>query len=168
MYVVCRNYGTRCYGKMPGLWLSIIANIFNGLNKAVELCDVCHYIYRQTSNIRHQIPKLWYCSSSLAVVFAWSYEARCLVENEDVIGATGDAPIASDWSKILLPIKVRLICRYMYLKWWGDFTYILQSTKACGIHVFHFFAVIWACREWNPFLWITLNHIIQNTCGVGN
>ena len=34
-----------------------------------------------------QIPKLKCFSSRLVVVFAQSIEARCLVENEDVIGA---------------------------------------------------------------------------------
>ena len=44
-------------------------------------------------------------------VFAESLEARCQVENEDVVGAapTGDAPTTSEWSTILLPTKVRLI-----------------------------------------------------------
>ena len=47
----------------------------------------------------------------LAVVFAQSIEARCKVENEDVVGAvpTGDAPTTSEWSTILLPTKVCLI-----------------------------------------------------------
>ena len=42
--------------------------------------------------------------SCLAGVFAQSIEARCLVENEYVVGAvlTGDAPTTSEWS-ILLP-----------------------------------------------------------------
>ena len=46
-----------------------------------------------------------------AVVFAQSIEARCKVENEDVVGAapTGDAPTTSELSTILLPTKVRLI-----------------------------------------------------------
>ena len=47
-------------------------------------------------------------SSHLAVVFAQSIEARCEVENEDVVGAmlTGDAPTTFKWSTILLPIEV--------------------------------------------------------------
>ena len=59
----------------------------------------------------HQIPKLKCFSYCLAVVFAQSNEARCSVENEDVVGAapTGDAPTTSEWSTILLPTKVRLI-----------------------------------------------------------
>ena len=59
----------------------------------------------------HQIPKLQCFSSRLAVIFVQSNEARCLVENEDVVGAapTGDAPITSEWSTIVLPTKVRLI-----------------------------------------------------------
>ena len=58
----------------------------------------------------HQIPKLKCFSSRLVVVFAQSNEARCQVENEDVVGAapTGDAPATSEWSIILLPTKVRL------------------------------------------------------------
>ena len=48
----------------------------------------------------HQITKLKCSSSRFAVVFAQSIEARCLVENEDVVGAapTGDAPTTSEWS----------------------------------------------------------------------
>ena len=59
----------------------------------------------------HQITKLQYSSPRLAVVFAQSNEARCQVENEDVVGAapTGDAPTTSEWLTILLPTKVRLI-----------------------------------------------------------
>ena len=44
-------------------------------------------------------------------VFAESLEARCQVENEDVVGAapTGDAPTTSEWATISLPTKVQLI-----------------------------------------------------------
>ena len=56
---------------------------------------------------RHAVSCLWQ-----------SIEARCLVENEDVVGAapTGDAPTASEWSTMSLPTKVCLILetwRYM-------------------------------------------------------
>ena len=66
----------------------------------------------------HQIQKLNSFSSRLAIVFAQFSEARCYVENEDVIGAapTGNAATTSEWSIILLPIKVWLILevwRYM-------------------------------------------------------
>ena len=49
----------------------------------------------------------------VAVVFAQSIEARCQVENEDVVGAapTGDAPMTSERSTILLPTKVHLILK---------------------------------------------------------
>ena len=59
----------------------------------------------------HQIAKLKCVLSHRAVVFAQTNEARCLVENEDVVGAapTGDAPTTSEWSTILLPTMVRLI-----------------------------------------------------------
>ena len=59
----------------------------------------------------HEITKLKWFSSHLAVVFAQSIEARCWVENEDVVGAapTGDAPTTSEWSTILLPTKVHSI-----------------------------------------------------------
>ena len=42
--------------------------------------------------------KLKWLSSRLAVVFAQSTEAKCQVENEDVVGAapTGDAPTTSE------------------------------------------------------------------------
>ena len=59
----------------------------------------------------HQILMLKCFSSHLVVAFLQSIEARCYVENEDVIGAapTGDAPTTSVWSTILLPTKVWLI-----------------------------------------------------------
>ena len=58
----------------------------------------------------HQITKLKCLSSHLAVVFAQSIEAKCYVENEDVVGAapTGDALTTSEWSTILSPIELRL------------------------------------------------------------
>ena len=68
----------------------------------------------------HQIPKLKWFSSRLAVVFAQSLEARCQVENEDVVGAapTCDAPTTSEWSIIWLPTKVsyRKYKDYVYRK----------------------------------------------------
>ena len=59
----------------------------------------------------HPILKIKSFSSRLAVVFAQSIEARCWVENEDVVGAalTGDAPTTSEWSTISLPTKMQLI-----------------------------------------------------------
>ena len=56
-------------------------------------------------------PKLKCFSTRLTVVFALYIEAKCSVENEDVVGAalTGDAPTTSEWPTISLPIKVRLI-----------------------------------------------------------
>ena len=61
----------------------------------------------------HQIQKLKWFSSHLAVAFAQYIEARCYVKNEDVVGAapTGDAPTTSEWSTIVLPIKVPLILK---------------------------------------------------------
>ena len=59
----------------------------------------------------HQIPAFKRFSYCLAAVFSESLEARCQVENEDVVGAapTGDAPTTSEWSTILLPTWVHLI-----------------------------------------------------------
>ena len=44
-------------------------------------------------------------------VFLIETAPRCLVENEDVVGAapTGDAPFTSEWSIIWLPTKAQLI-----------------------------------------------------------
>ena len=66
-------------------------------------------IYRQYKT--HQITTLKRFSHCLAVFFAESLEARCQVENEDVVGAapTGDAPTTSEWSTLLLPSQVRLV-----------------------------------------------------------
>ena len=68
--------------------------------------------YRQVSNIRRtKSQHLNIFSYCLAAVFAEYLEARCWVENEDIVGPapTGDAPTTSEWSTILLATKVRLI-----------------------------------------------------------
>ena len=68
--------------------------------------------YRQVDNIRRtKSQHLLRVLCSLVAVFAESAEARCQVENEDVVGAapTGVPPTTSVWSTILLPTKVRLI-----------------------------------------------------------
>ena len=59
----------------------------------------------------HQISKLKRFSTRLAAVFAQYIEAKCSVENEDVVGAAPavDAPTTSQWSPISLPTQVRLI-----------------------------------------------------------
>ena len=67
-------------------------------------------------NETRQIQKPKCFLSRLADVFTQSIEARCQVENEDVVGTapTGDAPTASEWSTTLLPSKVWLILEV----WW--------------------------------------------------
>ena len=72
----------------PGDWLHMISWVRVMIGSAN---------YHQTSNIRHQIPKLK-CFSCPAVVFAQSIEP---VQNEDVVGAvlTGDSPNTSEWSE---------------------------------------------------------------------
>ena len=59
----------------------------------------------------HQILQLECFSSQLAVIILQYIEAKCSVENEDIVGAapTGDAPTTSEWSAIELPTIVRLI-----------------------------------------------------------
>ena len=59
----------------------------------------------------HPIPKVKWFSSRLSVVFVQSIEARCWVENKDVVGVspTGGAPTTSEWSTTLLSTKMRLI-----------------------------------------------------------
>ena len=80
------------------------------------LCDD-QDIYRQVSNIsRTKSQHLRRFSYCLAAFFAESLEARCQVENADVVGAEprGDAPTTSEWSTILLPTKVHLILEILW------------------------------------------------------
>ena len=51
--------------------------------------------YHKISNIRHTKSQNLRFLSRLVIVFAKYIEAKCWVENEDVVGAapTGDAPI---------------------------------------------------------------------------
>ena len=70
-------------------------------------------MYCKISNIRHT--KTQNLNDSHLVlqtfVFAQSIEARCLVENEDVVGAapTGDAATTYEWLTVLLPMNVSYI-----------------------------------------------------------
>ena len=68
-------------------------------------------IFRQTSNIMRTKSQNLNASSLILNIFAQSIEARCLVENEDVVVAapTGVAPTTSERSSILLPTRVPLI-----------------------------------------------------------
>ena len=78
---------------------------------SISWITVWYKNYRQTSNIRHQIPKLKCFLFRLAFVFVQSIEAKCWVENEDV-GLVGAAPAGGatfEWPSILIPTKMRLI-----------------------------------------------------------
>ena len=61
----------------------------------------------------HQIPILTCFSHRIAVVYAQSIKARCLVENEDVVRATPtcDAPTTSD-QQFYCPLRRVLYWRY--------------------------------------------------------
>ena len=49
----------------------------------------------------HKIPKLKWFSSRRAVVFAQSIEARCSVENEDVVGSWSSADRRSNYISVI-------------------------------------------------------------------
>ena len=79
-------------------------------------------IYRQISNIsRAKSQNLNVSRLVLQLSVVESIEARCQVANEDAVGAApaGDALTKSEWSKILMPTKVRLILevsdRYVWI-----------------------------------------------------
>ena len=59
----------------------------------------------------HQALKHECFSSRLAVVSTQFTEAKCLVENEYIVGAvpTGDTPTTAEWSSILFSTKLRII-----------------------------------------------------------
>ena len=98
---------------------------------------LCHNVYPQVSNIRrtksqHLKERFSYC---LTAVFAESLEAMCQVENGDVVGAapTGDAPTTSEWSTVLLPIKMRLILEILrYIVLMGHLKLHLLSSQHDG------------------------------------
>ena len=66
------------------------------------LSVMCFELISMIIIVKSLIPKLKCLLSRIAVVFAQFIEAKCWVENEDVVGAapTGDAPTTSDWSTI--------------------------------------------------------------------
>ena len=73
--------------------------------------------YRKISNIRRtnslNVNDSHLVLPHLIVAFAQAIEARFKIGNEDVVGAapTGDAPTTSEWSTILLLMKMRFILK---------------------------------------------------------
>ena len=95
------------------IWCCTNQHNLGALNKA-EIWLLSNLWYKV-----HQIPRLKCFSSYLAVVIAQSIEARCEIENEDLVGAvlTGDAPTTSAWSTISLPTEV-----WLKLEVWQQFS----------------------------------------------
>ena len=107
------------------------------------------------------------------VVFAQPNEARCSVENEDVVGAapTGDAPTTSEWLTILLLTKVRLI-----LETWryilnhpirSQIAYVTTAELSWLMQIFY--AIQWLfLDQWFSFtrleLWAEKNNICKMVC----
>ena len=75
----------------------------------------------------YQIWKLKELSSRLGVAFGQSIEAKCKVENEDVVGVapTGDATTTSEWSKVWLPTQVHLILEVW--RYFSDYLYMSEK-----------------------------------------
>ena len=92
----------------------------------------------------------------LAAVFAESLEARCQVENEDVVGAapTGDAPTTSELSTILLPTKVRLILEILryYLMRYSTWSLLAGLQTIVVLKPDH-------SMENRPFLWLPMSSL---------
>ena len=101
---------------------NIFENVFRITVPSVRESELsgtfCNYMYCKISNTRHTKSPNLNVSCLVLQLSAQSNEARCYVENEDLVGSapTGDAPTTSEWSTILLPNKVHLILeiwRYM-------------------------------------------------------
>ena len=100
---------TECEGN----WNTVLTKFYNksvcwrGYIWFIDVCIATSSLWYEA----HQIPPLKLFFHCLTAVFTESLEARCQVENEDVVGAApkGDAPTTSEWSTILLPTQVRLI-----------------------------------------------------------
>ena len=95
-------------------WQVICYLLLSGYEADPDVDNIpnCH----QISNIERTEYQNWNVFRlCLEVVFAQSIDARCLVHNEDVVGAaaTGDAQTTSEWSIIIFPTKVRLILQIL-------------------------------------------------------
>ena len=108
--IICRVYFVRwvctrhkCVPCLPLLWYM---KCYIGL-----LCIEYRLTVKSLKYKTHQISTLERFPYSLTAVFAASLESRCKVENEDVVGAapTSDSSTTSEWSTMLLPIKVCII-----------------------------------------------------------
>ena len=117
------------------------------------------------SLVKYTSTELKYFPSRLAVVFAQSIIARCLIENEDVAGAapTGEASTTSKWSTILLPTQVRLIIEVWHCLFWMEETcyhehvivHWQQDISKCQLWANCF--MIWNAL-WTHNFWISQRH----------
>ena len=116
--------------ELSTVWFSMVTGIDNS-NR-----------YRQISNTSCTKSKnLKRFSFHPAIIFAQSIEARCWIENEDVVGAapTGDAPTTSEWSVILMPTKVHIILEILRcFELTFAFSEALKGDRVAGI-------ILWIC-----------------------
>ena len=110
--VICLFYSLpymSCHiGKQPtwqwgnGIWNRYVSNVDFWIMRITLLLSQYTCLQSSLKYKRHRIPKRKCFSSQPAVVFAQYVKARCLAENEDVVGAApiGDAPTTSEWSTI--------------------------------------------------------------------
>ena len=115
-------------------WLALVLCLFQSLWH--HFCGLWHNAYT-ISHVNSRV--IVTVVHGLAVVFVQSIVARCLVKDEDVVGAvpTGNVPTTSEcqWSTILLPAKVGLILEV----WWQGKKRKVFSSKICGMMKKHTF-----------------------------
>ena len=99
--------------------------------------------------------------------FVQYIEARCKVENEDVVGAapTGDAPTTPEWSTIPLPNKMRLFWRYESTKY-APVSYANETPVRLSLknHVFKTFT--WKSFYVPQQYWSLNSHTVTNVVAI--
>ena len=115
----------------------------------------------------HQIPKIEFFSSHLAVVFAQYTEARCEVENEDVVGAApvGAAPTTSSFSTILLPTEVCIILEVLQQVPKPVWCLHAMDTKYMDLKITERFMGDSGARQWNYVVYLPISDDIPQMVG---
>ena len=139
-------------------WLALVLCLFQSLWH--HFCGLWHNAYT-ISHVNSRV--IVTVVHGLAVVFVQSIVARCLVKDEDVVGAvpTGNVPTTSEcqWSIILLPAKVGLILEVWWQGkkkkssifkqnlWNDEETYISMVNLLPPSREIHISRMVWPCSK---------------------
>ena len=140
-FIIVSIYLYRTKKSVP-VWLSVWFLPLEQVSFVLIQAPTIRYAYRLPSRYEFLIFRLIVTPLFLTVVFVQSIKARCYKsKNEDVFGAApiGDVPTTSEWSTILVAIKVWLILEVSH--------YFVRNVLLAALYRPEILLDIWEQRE---------------------